>query len=174
MLRRMHTLPQYRPLAQIDRLHLTCTGTPDGESLTLDEIDALDLVPVLRRSDVPLQSLDPRLAGIAATSPLHRFLAAHFYVDPLGVVTVGRHPEEIPGLVAAPRTALLVCLLGTRRYSAAAWSALRVLLRGRPAVEHYRAQPGVVPDHLPLSGDPGFDVAAWVAADFQPLPGHLL
>ena len=63
---------------------------------------------------------------------------------------------------------------GTRRYSAAAWSALRVLLRGRPAVEHYRAQPGVVPDHLPLSGDPGFDVAAWVAADFQPLPGHLL
>ncbi len=170
----MFSPPQYRPVAQIDRIHLTCTRTPDGESLTLDELDALDLAPALRRSDVPLTSADPRLAGIAATSPRHRFLAAHFYVCPAGVVTVGRHPEEIPGLLDVPRTALLVCLLGTRRYSAAAWSALRVLLRGRPAIEHYSPLPGVVPDHLPVGGDPGFDPAAWAAADFQPLPGHVL
>lgn len=169
------TKPQYRPAERIDRVYLYATATPAGAWLLLDEIDRLERAAgALRRSDAPLTSAEPRLLGIRYTQPRLRWLAAHYYVHPSGAVDQGRHACEIPGLPGIPATALAVALVGSGRYTAAQWASLCVLLRGRPARGGYPAVPGVVEAPLPLGGLPGFDVAAWVAADYQPLPGHLL
>lgn len=175
---------------RIDLLVLHCSATPDGRWVWPADVDRWHGDRGFRRQDEARRAYNPDFAS----------LGYHWLILPNGGRPSGRHPLEV-GAHARARGAnhrsLGLCLIGTERYTAAAWDALadqvaflcdkfKIPRRFAQASNgftgvcgHRDLSPdldgdGVVEPHEFLKTCPGFPVADWLAGGLEPLAGHLL
>lgn len=115
-----------------------------------------------------------------------KHIGYHYVIDVDGTVEAGREPDEIGAHVKANNACSIgICLVGTERFTAAQWAALRALigqLRGSYPQARVLGHRDFSPDRNHdgritrdewLKTCPGFEVGAWVAGGFQPPPDHL-
>lgn len=173
----------------VDTLVIHCTASPDGRSLFERERGSG------RVTATPVEVVDRwhRARGFARTAAARKrmnpelsSIGYHFLVYLSGTVVTGRHHDEV-GAHARGRNArsIGICLVGTSRYSAEQWRSLSECVAAQrrrwPAarvVGHRDLSPdldgdGEVEPHEWTKTCPGFDVRAWVAADFAAPEAHL-
>ncbi|WP_153117392.1 N-acetylmuramoyl-L-alanine amidase [Rhodocyclus tenuis] len=173
---------------QINLIVIHCAATPNGDSLfrgspgtpsqrtPVQAIDAMHQARGFRRSPKVRQAWNPDLVAIGY----------HFLIYTNGAVVTGRAPAEIGAHVAGFNAKSLgICLIGTDRFTALQWDALRVLVAGLQktypeagVVGHRDLSPdtdgdGKVEPHEWLKICPGFSVADWLAGGMAPLSDHL-
>ncbi len=163
----------------IDTIVVHCTGTPNGQRVTVTEVDRWHEQRGWRRAPEWRKRQNPGLAAIGY----------HVLIYAEGIVATGRHLDEVGAhAYGHNRKTIATCLVGTDRFSRAQWDTLRGHIEALWKVEITRRTP--VLGHRDLSPDrdgdggvepwewlktcPGFDVRAWVAGDMQPMPAHLL
>ena len=158
-------------MRRIENIVIHCSASPDGQSLfrngrtPVEEIDAWHAERGFAREDDWRAVLNPDLTAIGY----------HIVIYTNGAVATGRHFDEIGAHVRGyNQRSLGLCLIGSDRFTPAQWHTLAKvveLLKIRypeAAVRGHRDFPEV---HKLC---PGFDVAAWLAADMTPAPEHVL
>ncbi len=167
----------YRDPQSIDTLVIHCAATPDGEWFTAEDIDRWHAERGFERHD---QLIGPH-------SPHLHHIGYHFVVLTSGAIACGRALDETGAHARGYNVRSIgTCLMGTERFTAAQWATLAAHVRavrqrwsGIRVVGHRDLSPDtdgdgtVEPDEW-LKTCPGFNVAAWLAADMAPLPDHLL
>lgn len=162
----------------ITRLILHCSASPNGRDDRAADIDRWHRERGFRRDPALIQHDNPTL----------RHIGYHYVIDVSGVVETGRSEREVGAHCQGYNAGSLgICLIGTDRYTAAQWQSLRDMLLGsrdrpdKPApaglLARHGLQPAAVHGHRefnPHKTCPGFDVRAFVAGGFEPLPDHLL
>ena len=161
----------------INLIVIHCSATPNAQPITPAVIDAGHKARGFRR--------DPKLIGAIAPSLKH--IGYHYFIAHNGPVTVCRGEQEVGAHVQGHNAnSIGICMVGTCLYSAEQWASLRGLvqaLKGRypnaRVTGHRDLSPdtdgdGKVERHEWLKTCPGFDVAAWLARDRQPLPEQVL
>lgn len=149
----------------VDLIVLHCSATPNGRHFSAADIDQWHLERGFRRQP----------AWLARQNPSLRAIGYHFVIYVNGAIASGRHLEEA-GAHARGHNAdsVGVCLVGTDRFTAAQWQAAAALV-DRLLQTFPEAQ---VLGHRDLPSVrklcPGFDVAAWLAADMLAPAAHLL
>lgn len=165
-------------LTRINRLILHCSASPNGRDDRAVDIDRWHRERGFRRDPALIQHDNPSL----------RCIGYHYVIDVSGVVETGRSEREAGAHCQGYNAGSLgICLIGTDRYTAAQWQSLRDMLLGsrdrpdKPApaglLARHGLQPAAVHGHRefnPHKTCPGFDVRAFVAGGFEPLPDHLL
>lgn len=159
--------PSAQPAAarRIDLIVIHCSATPNGRWVSTLDIDHWHAERGFKRRGEWRARQNAQLRGIGY----------HFVVYTNGAIATGRHLAEV-GAHAAGHNAnsVGVCLVGTDRFGHAQWSAAAALVE-RLMEEFPQAH---VLGHRDLPAVhklcPGFDVAAWLAADMTPPAGHVL
>ncbi len=162
--------------AAIDLLVIHCSATPNGQRVTVDEIDRWHAERGFHRAPQFRQRQNPQLAAIGY----------HFIIYPRGAVCTGRHLDETGAHARGHNlTSIGICLIGTDRFSLAQWQSLRANINGlrrqfprARVVGHRDLSPdldgdGVIEPDEWTKTCPGFDVAGWLAGDMAPLSDHL-
>lgn len=176
---------------QINQIVIHCSATPNGRWVSTLDIDAWHSQRGFARTARARQAWNPDLAAIGY----------HWVIYPNGGRATGRHPAEVGAHAAGWNSRSLgICMVGTDRYSPAAWDALAdqvrhlarlygvplqfadTAARGQSAqgiCGHRDLSPdrngnGRVEPHEWLKTCPGFDVRAWLDAGMQPPAGGVL
>lgn len=188
----------------INVIAIHCSATPNGQWLTVEDIDRMHADPKknFRRN--------PALIGY--NQPHLKHIGYHYVVYTTGPVTIGRGLDEVGAHVKGHNLdSLGICMPGTDAFAIAQWSSLRDLVcasvatiakrraldyapRYRPtpveAIDLARRMGVTICGHRDLSPDldgdgtvepsewlktcPGFDVGTWLARGMNPLPVHVL
>lgn len=173
----------------INLIVIHCSASPNGDSLfrgspgtpglqtPVATLDAWHQQRGFHRDAAARQAFNPALAAIGY----------HFVVYTSGVVVTGRSQEEIGAHVTGfNQKSLGICMIGTDKFTAAQWYALRELvteLRGKfpdaKVVGHRDLSPdqnknGIVEKFEWLKICPGFDVATWLQGGMAALSDHQL
>jgi N-acetylmuramoyl-L-alanine amidase len=148
----------------INLLVIHCSATPNGRWQTVGDINdwhrerGFKRVPAFR--DRQNWSLDA--------------IGYHFVIYTSGAVATGRHLDEIGAHAQGfNQQSLGICLIGTDKFSAGQWAALRRNVQGlqkqfpNARIVGHRDLPGVA------KSCPGFDVAAWLSGGMEPLADHI-
>lgn len=101
----------------------------------------------------------------------------HFVIYPNGAIATGRHLDEVGAHAQGFNSKSLgICMLGTDKFTSQQWDSLRDTVRILTGQKYYPKANIVGHRDLPdvHKTCPGFDVAAWLANDMQPLPSHIL
>lgn len=151
----------------INTLVIHCAATPNGYGkYTIRDIDAWHASRGFRR-DVEHLEYNPTLP----------YIGYHGIIDCNGVLWAGRGEDEIgQHAVGLNATSLGYCLMGTDKFTAAQWGALRDLIedhQNRYDTEDFKLN---IIGHEVVSNKtcPGFDVSVWLAGGMEPLQEHLL
>lgn len=156
----------------IKRIVIHCSATPNGDWITVDDIDQSHQSIGFRRTDEFRSRQNPDLAAIGY----------HFIIYTNGAIATGRHLDElIPG---ANQNSLRICLVGKNSFTRQQWDSLKRQVTRLS--EHVIAmRKGAIRGHDELriighgddeiySPNPGFSVAEWLNNGMYPLPAHLL
>ncbi len=159
---------------QIKSIIIHSSATPNGEHISIEEIDRWHLQQGFKRSAEFRQRQNPNLVAIGY----------HFVISPNGAVATGRHFDEIGAHAQGFNSKSIgICLIGTDQFTRAQWKSLEknvcglvtdiVLLQETkdseiPRVLGHRDLPDVRKEC------PGFSVAEWRTHQMRPLPGHIL
>jgi len=144
---------------------------PKMEPFPVERINEWHRKRGFRRDPEAMKRMNPRLDAIGY----------HFVIYRNGAIETGRHPDEVGAHVKGfNQKSLGVCLLGTDKFTLEQWAALKKLVAvqranypGLALLGHRDLSPdkdgdGRVEPHEWLKTCPGFDVAAWEAAGFEP------
>lgn len=176
---------------QINLLVIHCSATPNGRWTTADAVDRWHRERGFARTARARSSWNPDLTSIGY----------HWLIYPSGARATGRHVEEV-GAHAAQWNArsIGICLIGTDRYTPAAWSAAAdqvqhlasrhdvpiqfadIPRRGHAArgiCGHRDLSPdgngnGIVEPFEWLKTCPGFSVRDWISSGFVAPADHIL
>lgn len=161
----------------INLLVIHCSASPNGKRVTSEEIDAWHKARGFKRQAQQIGFNEPRLQHIGY----------HYVIYAEGAVRIGRGESEIGAHAQGyNQKSIGICMVGTDRFSASQWLALRQLvtaLRARYADIHILGHRDLAPDqnrngHIEpfewLKTCPGFDVANWLARGMTPLSENLL
>lgn len=180
----------------INLIVIHCSATPNADSLFRGKsgaanfrnpaqlIDEWHAARGFRRTGEWRHRQNPDLTSIGY----------HFVIDRSGLVLTGRHLDEIPAQAAGfNQKAIGICLVGMDRYSPAQWASLAHIVTSQIARLTGQLGPGdrrggltpaaairlakergiAILGHRDLprvaKTCPGFDVAAWLENDMQPL-----
>lgn len=160
---------------QIAALVIHCSATPQGQQVTVQDIDRWHKANGWARQQAAVAKFNPQLKSIGY----------HFVIALDGTVFTGRHVDEIGAHVAGSNAKSIgVCMVGMKRFTTAQWDALRDLVK-RLAGEYPTARICGHRDFSPdLNGDgiiqprewlkecPTFDVAEWVLNGFAAPAAH--
>jgi len=148
----------------IDTLIIHCADTPNGRHFTADDIDDWHAERGWRRDE----------GARLRYHPEHQSIGYHWVIAVTGEIQPGRHTDEIGSHAYGHNDRSIgICMIGKDRFTPAQWAALKTMVvrfqiqTAPPAVIGHR-------DVSPGKTCPGFDVAAWLAADMTPSPGHIL
>ena len=155
----------------ITHLVVHCAASPDGKPVSAETIDQWHAARGFQRKPEWLK----RQAGHL------KHIGYHFVVDVDGMVSAGRHVEEVGAHVNGSNAwSIGICLIGTRRFTPKQWEALRQLVDGllnrfqaARVVGHRDFSPdkdgdGVIEPQEWSKECPGFEVAQWRAAGMRP------
>lgn len=159
-------------MRRIDQIVIHCTATPNGRWTTTADIDAWHVKRGFRRDPVARNAFNPELTAIG----YHHVI----YIN--GTLATGRSHDEIGAHARGYNaTSLGVALVGTDRFSARQWHALRELI---DALTHPQGRRPARYPNVSLLGHrdlpdvhkdcPGFSVAEWQAGGMTALSDHLL
>lgn len=176
-------------MRSVDLIVIHCSATPDGEPLSIADVDAEHARRGFVRTDAFRRAFNPGLSAIGW----------HFVINVNGATATGRHLDEIgAGHGTYGARAVGLCLVGTARYTAAQWAAAAKTVRALiaryqiPEIHAHatggpgaRAMSGGVCGHGDLHVEgarpsararrcPGFDVGAWLARNLTAEPAHRL
>lgn len=152
---------------QITGIVIHCAATPNGKWFSTQDIDQWHQARGFKRTEEFRQRFNSNLHAIGY----------HYIIYTNGAIATGRHEAEIGAHAAGYNSKTLgICLIGTDKFSPAQWAALRDLIGILRRENNY---PNArITGHRDLPDVhktcPGFSVADWLAADMQPLPGHIL
>ncbi|MXS82255.1 N-acetylmuramoyl-L-alanine amidase [Nitrosomonas oligotropha] len=152
---------------QITGIVIHCSGTPNGQWHNVQEIDQWHQAQGFERAEEFRQRFNSTLHAIGY----------HFVIYPNGAIATGRHLDE-PGQHTKARNlkTIGICLIGTNKFTAAQWGALRDNVRLLREQRYYPTS--CVAGCAELDGEnprsPGFSVADWLAFDMRPLLDHIL
>lgn len=140
-------------MRSITEIILHCSASPNGRWTTVADIDRWHRERGFRRDPAWQPRCNPALTSIGY----------HHVIYTNGAIATGRHHEET-GAHARGYNAnsIGVCLIGTDKFTAAQWQALKGLLEAlkklypRAEVRGHNELPGVT------KTCPGFSVAAWL------------
>lgn len=183
----------------INLIVIHCSASRDGRTLAEGDarkgtwrssaqvIDRWHAEPLVRGGVVIRpHKFQRRAEWVGRFNPRLRHIAYHHVIDVDGASESGRHHNEM-GAHAEGHNAhsIGICMLGTERFTLAAWEMLAVHVRELTAA--YQA--ARVCGHRDLSPDlnhdgkidpwewtkicPGFDVAGWLARDMSPDPADV-
>lgn len=166
-----------KPARTIDLIVLHCSATPQGESVSVYDIDRWHRARGFARSAQAAARFNPLLAHIGY----------HYVIDIPGNLYTGRSLDEMGAHVAGHNAnSIGICMVGMNRFAPAQWDALRGLVASlRTAFSQARicGHRDLSPD---LNGDgkitsidwlktcPTFDVATWLQRDKQPLAENVI
>lgn len=166
-----------RDIKQLNLLVVHCSASPNGKWLNAQTIDGWHKERGFRRDD----------ESIALQNSMLKSIGYHFVIYTNGAVATGRRIEEVGAHVKGFNLRSIgICMVGTDSYSPPQWSSLADLVGGllkrygdMEVKGHRDLSPdvdgdGVIEEFEWLKTCPGFDVAAWLAQDRTPLPGHVL
>lgn len=161
----------------IDTLVIHCSATPQGQHVTVYDIDRGHALRGFKRRPEAAKLFNPGLPHIGY----------HFLVDLKGEIFTGRALDEIGAHVSGSNARSIgLCLVGMKRFTAAQWAALRQLVGelqasfpGLRVVGHRDLSPdldgdGVVEPQEWLKECPTFEVKTWLLGGMQPLAQHLV
>lgn len=162
---------------RIDTLVIHCAATPDGRWASVLDVDYWHGRAGFRRQ--------PASEVARKHNPELRHIGYHWVIYTNGGLATGRHPSEVGAHARGLNAASLgLCLVGTSRYSPAQWEQLAAQVRHLCALYHVPLQHANAANgwrgvcgHRDAGANktcPGFDVAAWLAADLQPRPENIL
>lgn len=151
---------------QITGIIIHCSATPNGRWNTVQDIDQWHKERGFKRADEFRARQNPDLAAIGY----------HFVVYPSGAIATGRHLDEIGAHAKGFNSKSIgICLLGTDKFTIEQWESLRenvqISLKKYPSIHRIVGHRDLPDVHKTC---PGFDVAAWLGNDWQPLPEHVL
>ena len=149
-------------MRKIKNIVIHCSATTDGREVSREQIER-----------------DHKARGFAK-------IGYHYLIQPRGLILVGRNEDEIGAHVAGHNSySLGVCMIGTKKFTVAAWESLRALVHQLT----YKYENAVVVGHRDLSPDldndgivepnewvkicPGFDVKEWYERAMRPLEEHV-
>ncbi len=169
-------MSRWRDPSKINLIVIHCTATPNGRWLDTKTVDGWHRERGLARSDKFRLRQNQQYTSIGY----------HFLVYTNGAIQSGRHIEETGAHAFGHNLySIGVAIAGTDKYSPPQWDMLAANIRGLlkrfpscQVVGHRDLSPDVDGDGEIekwewLKTCPGFDVAAWLAGDMQPLPGHI-
>ena len=155
----------------INCIVIHCTATPNGRWTTVADIDRWHMQRGFRREPVPRNAFNPALMAIG----YHHVIYAN------GAIATGRsHAEVGAHAIGHNANSLGLALVGTDKFSAAQWVALRELIQA--LTQPRGSRPAMYPEarivgHRDLPNVnklcPGFSVANWLAAGMEPPAHHL-
>lgn len=182
----------------IDLVVIHCSASPNGRWNTAADVNAWHAArtpPFLRGFKPYCNFFNPDLKSIGY----------HFVIGTNGAIWTGRHLEEMGAHAAGWNDKSIgICMIGTDRFTGAAWDALRAVVSGfanviagrrnlilrketwQPgqgidpavAIESYQRMNVRVCGHRDLpdvhKSCPGFTVADWLKAGMVPAADHLL
>lgn len=150
-------------MRRIDTVVIHCSASKDGKPKTREEIER-----------------EHKARGF-------RTIGYHYIIEPNGTVIFGRPENQVGAHVEGHNANTIgVCLIGTKRFTKAAWASLKLLCEGfkmrKPEITfrgHRDYSPdtdhdGVVEPSEWVKLCPNFDVKAWVEAGMVPPAGNLL
>jgi len=174
---------------EINLIVIHCSASPNGQDLFVGEVGEANF-------KTPVEVIDAwhaergfqRGAGwIARFNPRLHHIGYHFVVYTNGTAATGRHCDEIGAhCYGYNRSSIGICMIGTGKYTAAQWTALRLQtlalqkLYPRARITGHRdLSPdvdgdGVVERQEWLKTCPEFDVAAWLSRGMRPDPKNVL
>ena len=169
----------------VNKIIIHCSASANGDSLLrgslkdgnlvtpVQAIDAMHKARGFKRDVIFRKRQNPSLTSIGY----------HFVIYTNGSIVTGRHLDEIGAHVQGSNAnSLGICMIGTDAFSQAQWVALATLIKSLATLYSYAKVSGHRDNSPDLNGDglvtrnewlkicPGFDVAAWLKADMQPLP----
>ena len=163
---------------QVTELYIHCSGTPNGKSVSINEIDAWH-----RERGFVARAMDYR----RKQNPDLSHIGYHFVISPNGACATGRHLDEMGQHVQGHNLhSIGICLIGTDQFTRAQWIMLRATVwamdrryLGLKHFGHRDASPdldgdGTVEPHEWIKTCPGFSVADWIAGRMEPLAGYIL
>jgi N-acetyl-anhydromuramyl-L-alanine amidase AmpD len=164
-------------MRSISHLVIHCSASPNGGRTTAADIDAWHKQRGFKRAPEALARQQAHL----------RHIGYHFVIDTTGIVTNGRHVEEIGAHVQGSNARSIgICQVGTDKFTAPQWKTLGELIarlqREYPTAKvcgHRDFSPdldgdGVIERHEWIKICPGFDVGLWLSNGMRPLPENIL
>jgi N-acetyl-anhydromuramyl-L-alanine amidase AmpD len=142
-----------------------CSASPNGRWTTAPDIDRWHDERGFERQPYWRERFNPD----------YKAIGYHFVIYTNGAIATGRHLDEIGAHAGGyNKHTVGVCLIGTDKFPAEQWEALAGLVER--LLERYPAAKVLGHRDLPDVNKicPGFDVAAWLAADRRPPEGHVL
>lgn len=147
----------------INTLVIHCAATPNGRWTTVEDIDGWHRDRGFRRLPTLIGFNQPRL----------RHIGYHFVVYISGAVATGRGLREVGAHARGHNeTSIGICLVGTDRFTAAQWSALRDFVTG--ITIKYPGMKVMGHNEVSKKSCPGFDVQAWLVRGMKPEPENIL
>ena len=173
----------------LNKIIIHCSASANGDSLLrgslkdgnlvtpVQAIDAMHKARGFKRDVIFRKRQNPSLTSIGY----------HFVIYTNGTIVTGRHLDEIGAHVQGSNAnSLGICMIGTDAFSQAQWAALASLIKSLATLYPNAKVSGHRDNSPDLNGDgqvtrnewlkicPGFDVAAWLKADMQPLPINIV
>lgn len=151
---------------QINGIIIHCSATPNGRWHDVFDIDQWHQERGFKRTDEFRNKFNPRLQAVGY----------HFVIYTNGAVATGRHLNEVGAHAKGFNSKSVgICLVGTDKFTIEQWESLRenvrISLEKYPSIHHTVGHRDLPDVHKTCRG---FDVAAWLGNDWQPLPEHVL
>lgn len=151
---------------QITGIVIHCSGTPNGQWISAQEIDQAHQARGLKREEMYRQRHNSLLHAIGY----------HFIIYTNGAIATGRHLDE-PGQHTQTHNlkTIAICLIGTDKFTRDQFEALRDLVSLLTRDKHHPRAKIAGCNELPGEdqNSPGFSVSDWMAGGMQPLPDHV-
>lgn len=153
-------------MRKINYIAIHEADTPSGKPFTAKDIDNWHVHNGWHRKPENMAKFNPDLKAIGY----------HFVIYLDGSVHTGRAEWEIPAAVQGHNSdSVNICLIGSGRYTAAQWEALRGLVKelqarypGAKVMGHYQF------DTAHGKTCPDFDVPRWLKNNMTPDKGNIL
>ncbi|WP_051219473.1 N-acetylmuramoyl-L-alanine amidase [Oceanobacter kriegii] len=159
-----------REPSQINTIVIHCADTPNGRANTIEDIDLWHRQRGFRRDLSIAPSYQPNLTAVGY----------HYVIEVDGTVRCGRPVLETGAHVSGHNhNTIGICLIGRDQYTNEQWIALESLVRALQmpslvaqglSIQHIKGHR----EYNKAKSCPGFDVADWVNADYNPKTKHVL
>lgn len=166
-----------KPARAIDLIVLHCSATPQGQHVSVYDIDAWHQKRGFHRDAAAVRRFNPTLFAIGY----------HYLIDIPGNLYTGRSLDEIGAHVEGHNAhSIGICMVGMDRFAPPQWDALRGLVTSLQSAwptaricGHRDLSPdlngdGKITSHEWLKTCPTFDVATWLLGGMQALAANTI